>query len=56
MRAGVPFREAHERIAASVRDGSFAPDADAAASVAARGAPGPGGVREALADARARFG
>jgi argininosuccinate lyase len=56
VRAGVPFREAHERIAASVRDGSFVPDADAAASVAARGAPGPGGIGEALADARARFG
>jgi argininosuccinate lyase len=56
VRAGVPFREAHERVAASVRDGSFSPDGDAAASVAARGAPGPGGIREALADARVRFG
>jgi argininosuccinate lyase len=55
VREGVPFREAHERVAASVRDGSFAPEADAAASVQARGAPGPGAVREALADARARF-
>ena len=33
VRSGVPFREAHERVAASVRDGSFAPEADAAASV-----------------------
>ena len=52
---GVPFREAHERVAASVRDGSFTPAGTAAESVAARGAPGPGGVREALAEARSRF-
>jgi argininosuccinate lyase len=56
VRDGVPFREAHEQVAASVRDGSFAPAGTAAESVAARGAPGPGGVREALAEARARFG
>jgi argininosuccinate lyase len=53
---GVPFREAHERVAASVRDGSFDPAGDAAASVAARGGPGPGGIRDALAEARRRFG
>jgi argininosuccinate lyase len=56
VRDGVPFREAHERIAASVRDGSFAPTGTAAESIARRGAPGPGGVRVALAEARARFG
>ena len=55
VRDGVPFREAHERVAASVRDGSFVPTGTAAESVAARGTPGPGGVREALAEARARF-
>jgi argininosuccinate lyase len=55
VRDGVPFREAHERVAASVRDGSFAPTGTAAESIAARGAPGPGGVREALAEARSRF-
>jgi argininosuccinate lyase len=55
VRDGVPFRDAHERVAASVRDGSFAPTGTAAESVAARGAPGPGGVREALAEARSRF-
>ena len=55
VRDGVPFREAHERVAASVRDGSFAPIGTAAESVAARGAPGPGDVREALADARLRL-
>jgi argininosuccinate lyase len=48
---GVPFRDAHERVAASVRDGSFeAPEAGA------RPAPGPGGVHEALREASARFG
>jgi len=56
VKEGVPFREAHERVAASVRDGSFAPAGTPAESVAARGAPGPGGVREALAEARRRFG
>jgi argininosuccinate lyase len=55
VREGMPFREAHERVAASVRDGSFVPTATASESVAARGAPGPGGVRAALAEARARF-
>ena len=55
VRRGVPFREAHERVAASVRDGSFAPGGTAADSVAARAAPGPAGVRAALAEARARF-
>ncbi len=56
VRGGVPFREAHERVAASVRDGSFRPDGTAAESVAARGAPGPGGVVDAIAEARRRFG
>ena len=55
VREGVPFREAHEQVAASVRDGSFLPLGTAAESVAARGAPGPGGVRAALAEARLRF-
>jgi argininosuccinate lyase len=51
VREGVPFREAHAEVAASVHDGSFvAPE-----TVTARPAPGPGGVREALADARRRF-
>jgi argininosuccinate lyase len=53
---GTPFREAHERVAAAVRDGAFEAPGDAATSVAARGAPGPGGVRDAVADARRRFG
>jgi argininosuccinate lyase len=50
VREGVPFRDAHERVAATVRDGSFA-----APAAAARPAPGPGGVREAFAAARARL-
>jgi argininosuccinate lyase len=49
---GVPFREAHERVAASVRAGTFEPPA----APGARGAPGPGGVTAALEDARRRFG
>jgi argininosuccinate lyase len=56
VRDGVPFREAHEQVAASVRDGSYAPAGSAAASVAARGGMGPGGVRDAIADLRRRFG
>jgi argininosuccinate lyase len=52
VQAGVPFRDAHERIAAEVRSGSFSPPAAAGK----RPAPGPGGVRTALAEARMRFG
>ena len=39
VRSGVPFRDAHEQVAASVRDGTFEPPAPAAPA-----APGPGGV------------
>jgi argininosuccinate lyase len=55
VRTGVPFREAHEQVAGSIHEGSFRAGGDAAASVAARGAPGPGGVRAAIAEARGRF-
>ncbi|MEI7760152.1 MAG: argininosuccinate lyase [Thermoleophilia bacterium] len=55
VRDGVPFREAHEQVAARVREGSFVPTGTAAESISARGAPGPGGVRNALAEARARW-
>ncbi len=55
VRAGTPFRDAHEQVAASVRQGELAPPGSAAESVAARPPPGPGGVREALAEARRRF-
>ena len=55
VRAGTAFRDAHEEVAAGVRAGSFAAPGSPAESIAARPAPGPGGVREALAEARARF-
>jgi argininosuccinate lyase len=56
VRGGVPFREAHEQVATSVRDGTFEPTGTAQESIEARGAPGPGGVHEAIAAARKRFG
>jgi len=51
VRAGVPFRDAHERVAGAVRDGTFAPPANEPP----RAAPGPGAIEQALAAARARF-
>jgi argininosuccinate lyase len=56
VRGGIPFRDAHEQVAASVREGTFRAGTTPADSVAARGAPGPGGVRDAIAAARRRFG
>ena len=50
VQAGVPFRDAHEQVAASVRDGSFE-----APEPAPRPAPGPGGVCAAIAAARDRL-
>jgi argininosuccinate lyase len=52
---GVPFRDAYTQVAAAVKDGSFEPGGDARASIAARQAPGPGAVAEAIAAARARL-
>jgi argininosuccinate lyase len=52
---GMAFRDAHERVAADVRAGSFRAVGDAAASAASRGAPGPGGARAAVQAARARL-
>ena len=52
---GVPFRDAYGEVAASIRDGSFDPRGDAAASIAARRAPGPGDAREGVAEARKRL-
>ena len=50
VQEGTPFRDAHEQVAASVRDGSFE-----APAPAPRVSPGPGGVREAVAAARNRL-
>jgi len=48
---GVAFRDAHEQVAASVRNGTFvAPE-----RLAPRPAPGPSGVKTALHDARLRL-
>jgi argininosuccinate lyase len=51
VQEGVPFRDAHEEVAASVRDGTFA----APSEIRPRGAPGPQGIHEALAVVRSRF-
>jgi len=51
VREGVPFRDAHEQIAAQVRAGTFEPPAN----VPPRVAPGPANVAEAVAAARARI-
>ena len=51
VREGMPFRDAHEVVANAVRSGTFvAPD-----RAAPRLAPGPGGVKTALHDARLRL-
>jgi argininosuccinate lyase len=51
VREGIPFRDAHEQVAESVRDGSFKKPRRAAK----RSAPGPGGIQNALVEARKRF-
>ena len=56
VKGGIPFREAHEQVAGSVRDGSYRATGSAAESVASRAAPGPGDVLESIAAARRRFG
>ena len=48
---GIPFRDAHEHVAAQVRDGTF----EAPVSPSRRVAPGPPDVHAAVADARTRF-
>ena len=51
VREGTPFRDAHEQVAAQVRAGTF----EAPQDPSLHPAPGPGGVRQALAAARVRF-
>jgi argininosuccinate lyase len=50
VREGLPFRDAHEQVAAEVRAGTFS-----APEPARRPAPGPGSVREAVSEARRRL-
>jgi argininosuccinate lyase len=50
VREGVPFRDAHEHVAAEVGAGTFTPP-----EPTPRPSPGPGGVRDAIAAARARW-
>ena len=52
VRDGVPFRDAHEQVASAVRAGTFV----APHRAGFRAAPGPGGVKSALHDARLRLG
>jgi argininosuccinate lyase len=49
--SGVPFRDAHEQVAASVRDGTYRKPRKGAK----RAAPGPDGIEGALEEARSRF-
>jgi argininosuccinate lyase len=51
VRKGTPFRDAHEQVAESVRAGTFKKPRRGSK----RAAPGPGGIRQALAEARHRF-
>jgi argininosuccinate lyase len=51
VREGTPFRDAHEQIAADVRDGTFEPPDE----TATRHLPGPADVRAAVKKARRRF-
>jgi argininosuccinate lyase len=51
VKEGVPFRDAHEQVAAAVREGTFQPSVE----TAERPAPGPGGVDNAIRAARKRF-
>ena len=50
VREGMPFRDAHEQVAASVRDGTFEPPG---CRERCAPAPGPGGVADGAARGRA---
>ena len=57
VRDGVPFREAHERVAASVRDGSFTPAGTAGGERRRARRPGAGWrARGTRRGTRSRFG
>ena len=51
VRKGTPFRDAHEQVAARVREGTFRRPRTSVE----RPAPGPGGIQQALVEARRRF-
>jgi argininosuccinate lyase len=51
VRDGVPFRDAHEQVAESVRAGTFKKPRKGAK----RRSPGPDGIKDALEEARHRF-
>jgi len=51
VRKGTPFRDAHEQVAARVREGTFRRPRTSVE----RSAPGPGGIQQALVEARRRF-
>ena len=51
VRKGTPFRDAYDEVAARVREGSF----KRPRKTAARISPGPGGIHDALEEARRRF-
>jgi argininosuccinate lyase len=51
VREGTPFRDAHEQVASSVRDGTFEPPQKPEPP----SSPGPGDIRGAIAAARERF-
>lgn len=55
VRDGVPFRDAHEQVASSVREATYETSGTAAESVRNRPAPGPGDVRTAVLEARVRL-
>ena len=52
VKQGVPFRDAHEQIASSVREGTFKPPRKGSKRPAP---PRPRGIRAALDEARHRF-
>ena len=52
---GIAFRDAHEQVAGAVHEGTYTAPGDAASSVSARRAPGPGDAALAAAALRTRL-